>query len=124
MPSQTATLLCLVGSVGGAIPVVVQQCSRCSSPTGCGGADRLHAPAELTGGVRMAAHLCAANSHTQDYKVQERRLMITAIVPNMWIVSSAACLWAGTEPLWLGLPPPGFPLPPSFPLLTRKSLGQ
>lgn len=67
--------------------MVVQQCSRCPSPTGCRGADRLHAPAELTGGLRMAAHLCAANSHTQDYKVTRMELMVTAIVPDTWIIS-------------------------------------
>lgn len=36
---------------------------------GCGGADGLRAPAELTGRLRLAAHLCAADSRRQDNQV-------------------------------------------------------
>ena len=36
---------------------------------GCGGADGLRAPAELAGRLRLAAHLCAADSRRQDNQV-------------------------------------------------------
>ncbi|XP_047303737.1 raftlin isoform X3 [Homo sapiens] len=35
---------------------------------GCRSADRLRAPAELAGGLWLAAHLCATNSRRQDYQ--------------------------------------------------------
>lgn len=55
-------------------PLSVTQLSACGSsishsglsPLGCRGADRLRAPAELPGSLRLAAHLCATNSRRQD----------------------------------------------------------
>ena len=55
---------------------------------GCGGADGLRAPAELTGRLRLAAHLCAADSRCQDDQVP-----ITSItLPNTCtILTSSSC---------------------------------
>lgn len=80
LQSSTRALLCLVGSMGVALIPVAATVSWWPFPAGCGGADGLHAPAELAGGLRMAAHLCAANARTQDYQVTGMVTVMAAVV--------------------------------------------